>query len=673
MTPATESWNLYLDRNYQAVRWPWPGTAWEELTPAQAAEMPGAIDDFTRYSPADGTTDMAQVPADMPREAPVAATRLAIYHDEVSLYVFIDARRPARPIPELADVDREDFSCVIPLDGPARGIYCGMNEKGESIACVQIWDADLQPEGFADDWPFRLLTTNPGDGPSASVGGVIRDGFSARVFATPTGLIGAFYLAKRWFARGLHDKTLRLSAGRFCYATAELLSWGSPLVWSPRPDQHGAVRLVKTPDVSAFPQLDRLDLHYDPTTETGEVVARWRHATPETLGRLARGGYAKYVDKVTLALNGREAVLPLAATIRADFPIADGWNRLEALTAVGAPHAITFQKWSGQRLVAPHAVAELPTPAELNDAFHAWHLRHEQHYLGAGTWGNRAAEAHCLCHDGIFNLLPYLFACRYLAPQPVYAERVLETCARMLANQHPDGWFPCYHWPGKEPQLGEGGAFANGSVGEGLALAGVQFTEPAWLEASIRAADYRWYRWEQNQNYAAFALWHLAALQQAVPRDEWLAKADYLAEFATRDLGPSGAQDGHNYYTGYGNITLKGMARLLAVLPPAHPRYAVLKDKTIRFTNQVLSRQQPGGLFAGRNRKYLGYHHPAPGLFEVAATLPELADALAPALAAMVRALLAIDYQGEHSDYNTDTGLSLALMARFLQGPGAYM
>ena len=673
---STEHWNLYLDRDYQAMPWPWPGTSWEELTAAQVEALPHAVEDFTRYSPSDGPTDMAQVPNGMPREAPVAITRLAVYHDTEHIYIFIDAVRPAQPIPQLVDLVNEDFSCVIPLNGEARGLYFGMNERGEAIGCVQIWDPDIQPEGAENDWPFSLLTDNPGAGPSASRAGILRDGYRARCLATDHGYVGCLQIDKRLIAGGMRDNSFSFSAGRCCYATIELLCWGSPIIWSPRPDQHGRIELVTARRESHLPQLYRLDMHYHPHEERGELVAAWRAGvTPDALAQLATGQYAGYLGKTTVALNGIEATLDMAPTTRATFPIPDGWNRLEVLTATAPPAVVNFQKVSGRRPIPSRAlVAATPELGELNEAFRAWHQAHEQNYRGQGTWGNPTTSAHCLCHDGIFHLLPYLFACRHLEHLPVYEERIRETCTRMLANQHRDGWFPCYcssvNHPGYVPKLGEGGAFTNGSVGEGIALASVLLDEPRWLEASLRAADYRWYRWEQNQNYAAFALWHLAALQEIVPRDEWIDKAVYLAQFVTRDIGLSGAQDGHNYYTGYGNITLKGMARLLRVLPAEHPYYPTLRDKTIRFTNQTLARQQPSGLFAGRNRKYLGYHHLAPGLFAVADALPELVTGLIPALVAMTRSVIETRHcSAEHRDVDCEAGLTLALMGQCLLKP----
>ena len=139
----------------------------------------------------------------------------------------------------------------------------------------------------------------------------------------------------------------------------------------------------------------------------------------------------------------------------------------------------------------------------------------------------------------------------------------------------------------------------------------------------------------------------------------------YAENFAGRDIGPGGSQDGHNFYTGYGAITLKGLARLLRVLPKDHKFYPVLRGRTLRFANAGLLRMQPDGFFSGRNRRYLGYKHLLPGLFEVARALPEERVALAPALALMHTGA----YEGAQKGLSFGdeyTGLCIALMARFL-------
>ena len=266
---------------------------------------------------------------------------------------------------------------------------------------------------------------------------------------------------------------------------------------------------------------------------------------------------------------------------------------------------------------------------------------------------------------------PYAVVCRHGLDEAIHRRRIQETCERMLAAQKPDGWFPCYCSANgaSDAKLGDGGAFTNGSVGEALVLAAGVTGESRYLEASRRAADYAWYRWEDNQNYAAFALWHLAALYEVDGKKAWLDKALYYSKhFVTRDIGLCGAADAHNYYTGYGNITLKGMARLLEVLPKAHAYRPVLREQVIRFTNQILSRQQPDGWFAGRNRKYLGYRHAAPGLFAVAAAVPEFRKELEPALAAMYHAVAERILTKPEESGSPDDGLTVALMGRYVAG-----
>jgi len=680
---STERWNLYLDITYQAIPWPWPGTDWEQLNSDQVAALPHAVTDFTRYSPIDGATDMTHVPADLPREIPTTQTRLAVYHDKEHVYIFIDAVRPTEPIADLADLRGEDFSCVIPLYDGSCGIYFGLNEREQAISCVQVWDVIDLPEKIRRKWPFTLLQSHPGMGPFNSTGGIIEEGYQARCIATENGLIGSFRIKKRLLAYGLKRNSFQFSAARRCFATAELMSWGSPICWLPRPDKHGTVMLVNTAKSSH--RLHRLDVHYDPANESGDFIAAWEGIETAKTLTPADNHAMSFRDNITVALNGSEATIAFAPETRVSFPVPDGWNCLEVLTAIAPPVVVHFQKYSGHCLMstrnttgtsaqderAPRSsrftTGEKPKLSAINEAFRVWHRVHEQNYCGEGTWGRREAPFHCLCHDGIFSMLPYLYACRHLEHDAVYEQRIRETCARMLRHQQDAGWFPCFcadaNGVNGIPEVGAGGAFTNGSVGEGLVFASALLAEPVWLAAAVRAADYSWYRWEINQNYAAFALWHLAALQEYAPDDAWIDKACYYAMFATRDIGLSGAQSGHNYYSAYGNITLKGMARLLQVLPSGHVAYEPLKELVIRFTNQMLSRQQPSGLFAGRNRWYLGYHHALPGLFYVAEALPELAPDLEPALMALVNAVITRCRLDQA--LSSDDGLTLALGGRF--------
>ena len=93
-----------------------------------------------------------------------------------------------------------------------------------------------------------------------------------------------------------------------------------------------------------------------------------------------------------------------------------------------------------------------------------------------------------------------------------------------------------------------------------------------YLDAAKRAADaYGLYSLECNTNYMAFVLWHLSELFQLTGEAKHLERALWYTKHAIlRGMTPSGAQPGHNYYSAYGNITLKGLAKLLRVLPAAH-------------------------------------------------------------------------------------------------------
>ncbi len=654
-----ERWNLFLDLELASTPWPWPGQSFASITAADIvnrhADGTSGSTDFLRYSPTDGVTDWAQVPL-LPREAPACRTRLHVHHDDANLFVFVHADQPANPIPELADCRNEDYCVAIPGPIPEWGFYFGMNQEGEHIGCSQVWNA-AAVQALSGKAPAATGDSGVMGWPGQSLAGR----YDARVLPLATGgRIACFQIACNLVNAG---RSIALSVGRTCYATGEWVSWGAPIVWSPRYDAHGRVRLVDTPPPPDRPRLTRLDLLYNPDDETATLDSQWSGTDDHAMEPFRAGQYKAFADTVLFALNGHETPAPLGRVSQAVFPIPDGWNHLEVMSTATPVQAVSFGKVSGATLVARPEFngARMPSRDALRKAFANWHDRLEATYQGAGAWPWGGRGLTCLCHGGVFNIEPYLLA-DPAWQEPIHETRICECCERALAAQKPAGWFPCTCSANtREPELGDGGAFTNGSVGEALVLASTRLDEPAWLDAAKRAAGYAWYRWEPNQNYAAFALWHLAALHEREPDAGWLTSALYLARhFVIRDIGPGGAQGGHNFFTGYANITLKGMARLLAVLPDNDPFRSLLKNKTIRFANQILSRQQPNGLFAARNRRFLGYQHPAPGLFFVAQAIPEQAGRILPALAAMTHGVI----QAGGSD--PDSGAVLALASRIL-------
>jgi len=658
----TEYWNLYLAKEHFAVPWPWHDVTWEGLGEAPPVSLPLSTDDFTRYPPGDGSLSMSGVPANRPRELPTCVTQMAVYHDEHNVYVMLNALKSAQPIPELADNGREDLTCIFEVDGPGRALYFGLNQDGESICLPKVWDEDcLAPEDYARyPWSqFREDPWKPLD--------IDQD---ARIIRHETGLLAAWRIGRSHLAGGMSGERIRFTAARRCYATAELVSWASEVVWDTRHDELGSLTFVDEPTSPRTPRIRRIDLVYEPRKEAGVFTAHWDGVwSPERIERSSSVHYRSQLGLYTIALNGQEQTGSIEPVTRTEFPVPDGWNRLEYLNAVGQPPlAISFQKLSGRRIV-PGVMAvdgQLPDESELAEQFRSWHEETERMYRAPGTWGPETGvpqvidPVHCLDHNGVFWMEPYALACLYLERCEEYEARVRETCERVLSHEREGHWYPCLCVDPEGTQPFAGGAFGHGSVCAALVLGYRVLGELRYLEASARAVEaYRMYLWEDNQNYCAFALWHLAELYAQTQAAEALDWGAYYLQFAGSQIDLSGAQGGHNYYSGYGAITLKGLAKFLGVLPETHPKSPWLRDKVIRFCNQMVSRQQTSGLFAERNRKYLGYHslEPAVGLFEAASALGgEFASDLKPVLLAAYRA---------QRDGPTRNGPVITRMARY--------
>jgi hypothetical protein len=405
------------------------------------------------------------------------------------------------------------------------------------------------------------------------------------------------------------------------------------------------------------PYLRRADLQYDAEVESGELTL--------TMGGLAAGETAR----VKVTLNTHATSLDtrfdgVAGTVALPWALEDGSNYL--MVKVGDARTVTFdcEKWSGHRLFPKYPFADpLPDMASLQAQFVTWHTHKEAIYVEPGIWSNLIMKAYGYDHNCAFIMEPYAYACLYLDRQPIYEQRVREACDRLVREQSPSGVFLCYHFSAN-PQPFEGGAFGHGSASEALCLGYRVLGDPRYLEASRRAADaYPLYALENNTNYMAFVLWHLAELSELTGETSYLDVAAWYAQYGIiRGMNPSGTHPGHNYYSAYGNITLKGLAKLIRLLPDSHPFHPVLKERILRFTNQMLARQRVNGLFDGHNRMYYGYQHTLPGLFEVARALPETASVLEPVLVAMLNAQPAFDYKQE--------GLDLTLMARYIMEKG---
>jgi hypothetical protein len=377
---------------------------------------------------------------------------------------------------------------------------------------------------------------------------------------------------------------------------------------------------------------------------------------------------------VQVTINTRSQEYAAADEMRLPFIPEDGENAITVRVGEEWPVQIFCEKWSGHHLFPRYGSSRvLPSPEELQERFATAHARQERGYRGGGIWTTsiaREAEEQepprgkeGLDHNCAFPMEAYALACLYLERDEIYEQRVREACERMLREEQPGGYFFNYHH-GAQSRPFLGGAFTQGSIGEALLLGYRVLGDERCLEASRRAAKaYDEYSLESNVNYMAFLLWHVAELYELTGDEYELERSVWYARHAIiRGMNPSGAYPGHNYYTSYGDIILKGLAKLLRVLPREHEFYPTLRERTLRYTNQMLSRQCADGSFEGRNRLYFGYRHSCNGLFEVLRALPEYAAELEPVVIHMLNAKSRDPVLGDLAGIK-----ELALMARYVK------
>jgi hypothetical protein len=630
----TSSFRLYLDTEYDVEPWPF-AAAWRATLADLPAHLPGGVEDFSLFLPEDHY-NRAHGP--LARERSAVRTEMAVYRDGDALVVLL-RMWPGTPLPLRYAPPQEDGAGIMLMADRQsdRALYVGVDPRSR-IAGL-LWRG-LQPD--SSDTRELCEAAAPGTFDAASVVGP-EGGWTAG-FYVPLASVPE---------RDPNGRTLAFTAGRIWGETAEASCWATSITWAPRPEEMGTLHLGPRPEAAA-PRLHRADLTYDAEAEQGELNF--------TIANVPSGKTAP----VTVTINSQATHHDATGVVRQSFTPEDGTNDLVVKVGEQRSLRIPFEKWSGHQLFPKYASPHpLPALDDLQGRFQHWHEGKEKIYVAPGTWANYSAEHYGLDHHCAFVMEPYALASLYLQRAPVYLERVQESCERILQAQQANGCLLCYHFS-DNPQPFEGGAFAQGSASEALCLGYRICGDQRYLDAASLAAEaYALYRLENNTNYMAFVLSHLAELYELTGEQRHLDRALWYAQYGVlRGMNPSGAYPGHNYYTAYGNITLKGLAKLLRVLPPSQDGYPLLKERVLRFTNQILARQRVNGLFDGLNRMYFGYQHTVAGLFEVARALPEVADSLAPVLAAMVEA------RPNAGAYEPE-GLDLALTARFLREKAA--
>lgn|GEM_PF-3595557 len=603
---VTRRWLVWHDPSRQVQPWAWPDVPWSALTAEHVRALPGACEDMARYSPVDGLETLT--PINLARELPQCRTSWAAYIDGDHVVIAIQGANASAIDPRLAPFNQDDFGCAFQLDGSARGLYFGLNQNGEHVCWAQVWDRHIQPPDAFDDPFWAEQQKNPWRH---------MDGYEARLLKDADYTTALWRIERARLERGIKHGRIRFTASRRCYPTNEMVAWGSGTYWAPRTAEMGELFLgpaSQIHDGKAGPYPRRVEMYA--TADKARLIVTWAGLPDEAMQRkLAKDFYGKFFPNCVVIVNGQESVAELAPTTEHELELDDGELRIEVLSGFDPPTVMTMQHLSGQRIITgrhQRETADSKTPSRqiLVERFASWHESAERVYHGEGRWGQKKGRGiYNISHNGAFYATPYALACLHLDRRPVYVERATALCERALTMQKPEGWFPAVMLDPQGAIPFRDGAFDTGSAGECLML-GYQLTgKSKYLHAARRIVDaYQLYPYEVNHNYAAFALWHLSAMLNVQAEPTLLDLAVYYAEHhVARNLTPDGIHGGHNYYGDYGAITLKGLARLLAVMPRTHGYRPQLRDAVVRMSNHMLFRQQRDGTFSERNRRYIGY------------------------------------------------------------------
>lgn len=635
-----EQWLVYGSPEYRACPWPYDAR-WEGFL-SSPPPLRFASDAVACASPCDGLTETPSVPPNLPRLAPRGRYRAAVHHDADWIYVLFDFEDPPavadpaelRAAPQLAGMALENVAVSIFTDDLRFCYVLDTDPAGEPRAFRKAnvyGPRRAEPPAWAPEWDFRIVPA----------------GAARRA---------CWRIVRRSLADAIRGDALRLSISRLSFPSVEGVAWGSLHVWAPRHDEAMLVRLVSGRERAPWPELSRVDLHYAPDREHGSFTLRWegvyepgeRFEGPSSKGFPHR---PVHLHSVAVRVNGLCLTLPLEETVRTpDVPLADGQNLIEISSAGGPAVRLCVEKRSGTRIELPAGLPDAGYRFSAGEA--VARIRRECDAMLEATLARRSrGEPLEYMPWSTYHAASCGVAARELLGDERYLEVVREHADAALALQRPDGTFAGFHLrigrPSHVPWAG--GAYDSGPAGELWATAAALLGDAKYLEASRRLLRaYRTYRVEFNHNYAAFTLYHLAAHYRLTGERAALDEGLYYARTsAAAAILPLGFQAGHNYYSCYGGITLRGLARFCAVLPSGEPWREALRERCVRMANQMTWRLQADGLHDGRDRYYIGERNWFQGIFAVAFLLEgEQRRRLDAVLARMLEGILSPGAEG---------------------------
>ncbi len=589
----TQTWIIDYARTHQAPPVP-HGFHWDRFI-KHPLSIDNPIESFGLFSPNDGQSEVASVPANLPRPKPIGAYHAWVLHNPDFIYIIVSAKHPpsihskpehqgAITILKLLSHDTTSvFSATLDQDGkPSTGVSAyGLVMRQPPVPSVAVSIRSQRISHLDAQWDC---------------------------FEIPRTGMGNFIVAD----------TLRMSISHICLAAVESVAWGSGVPWGIRADEMVDVTLVDTLPQKPWPTVTHAELDYDPRSETGRL--RFHLDGLYTPDEPSPTRHPKELWKpmdpqtIMLRFNGRLITLPTYPAVQArpivqtrPLPILDGLNELRVTTIGGQALHTTFRKLSGNRIITPDlgtppAAFDLSATLQLIarecDKFLAHHRKEKA--KGPLTY---QAWAH-------YYATSIARAVHHLGQDEACLEILRDNADLCLLLTDDEGNFLGRHLPAMaaNPKPWTGGAYDTGPAGETWVMAYRMLGDQKYLTASSRLVKlYKNYRVELNQNYAGFALYHLAEHFRLTRDPETLDHALYYAQHCICPaMLPEGFHAGHNFYTVYGGITARGLAQLAQVLPTSHPFYSQLRDCVIRMVNQLITRLQPDGLFDAMDRNHTG-------------------------------------------------------------------
>jgi len=584
--PSIERWMVYSNPVYEAV--PWPFTETFEQFVGAPRELVAACDHVGRASPTDGTSEMPTVPAGLPRGLPKGNYQFAVYHDAGAVYVVFESRgvKPVARFEGGASVIAE--VSMLTTDGRWMLHFRGFSE-GEPkawIHAVALGPTVPKPAERSFDWTFKH--TRAGDVERC-----------------------CWRIARASIADVIDGSTLRMSISHADLNAIEAVAWGAYQIWDTRADDMATARLVKELTPLDAPRVRRVDLHYAPYAEWGALRVHidrpfGEDDTPKTSDPAFAAAPMNNLGLTFNEISQSRTMRPLIDWL-VDIP--DGHSRVRLSHSGGAAVQFGLEKWSGRKIRAsPIARAAEP----FTDAEIAERIKKDCDAILAEQAERRAQGAARPYRVLMMRKAAALGrAYKYGNADPRILDALRDEADHAITLQREDGTFSGFHLegrPNKKAVRWAGGAYDSGPAGELWTVAAWVLGDAKYLEASRRLVKaYATYRIEFNHNFSAIGLYHLAAHYRLTREAEALEHALHYAQTsAAVDILPLGFQAGHNYYSVYGCLTLRGMAQLCSVLPREHPYRDTLRELCIRMTNQMITRLQPSGLVDARNRHHIG-------------------------------------------------------------------